>query len=340
MNRWAEYRFKTGRVAKNRVVVPPMASQTADEEGFVTENTVSHYKRLSKSGAGIVFVEYSHIHQSGKGEHNQLGVHSDKQIEGLTMVSSVIKSSGALSGLQIVHVGGKSDSVLTGSPLIGASSIAVPLKSSALETPVEATMLQIDELIHWYVASARRAVLSGFDILELHAAHGYGLNQWLSPVTNQRADVYGGDITGRFLIIKKIVKEIKEKFPAILLAVRLPAQDHFQGGLTHEDMVWVVRALESLGVDLLDVSSGIGGWRRPKGKRGQGYLVEDAKILKDNVSIPVIGVGGIKDGDFIDSLLVDEKVDFAAVGRAILEDPVSWGRENLFKSAENEKITM
>lgn len=329
MNRWSQYQFNNGKTARNRIVVPPMASQTADELGFATPSTWKHYQRLAQSGAGIIFVEYSYIHPSGKGEPNQLGVHLDSQIEGLKKISESLQSSGALSGLQIVHVGGKSNSQLTGSLLIGPSSVPTPVKGQVLETPNEATPSMINNLIEWYLESAGRAEKAGFDIVELHAAHGYGLNQWLSPLTNLRDDEYGGDITGRSLLLRKLATLIKQQHPQLLLAVRLPAQDHLPGGLHLQEMNWVVSELEKIGVDLIDVSSGIGGWKRPEGRLGQGYLVGDAEILKRNTQLPVIGVGGIQSGEFIDQIIAEEKVDFAAVGRAILESPADWIKHHL-----------
>lgn len=293
-------------------------------------------ERLSASGAGIIFTEYSFIHQSGKGEPNQLGVNLDEQIPGLRKISEIAHKSGALSGLQLVHTGGKTSFQLTGSDLIGASAVPVPVKGLDLETPQEATLAEIDQLIWWYIESAQRVYKAGFDIVELHAAHGYGLNQWLSPITNQRTDIYGGDISGRSLLLRKIALEIKNRFPELILAVRLPAQDHFPGGLTYQEMIWVTQELKNIGVDLIDVSSGIGGWRRPRGKTGQGYLVEDAAVLKLHTVLPVIGVGGIKTGDFIDEMLLQEKSDFAAIGRAVLENPILWYQNNL-ALAENFK---
>lgn len=330
-NRWHSYKFRNGKTAKNRVVVPPMASGSANLVGFVTSQTLEHYENLSKSGAGIIFVEYCFIHQSGKSEPNQLGVNLDSQISGLQELSEVIQGAGALSALQIVHAGGKSDSQLTGLPLWGPSAICTPVYNRELEKPFEVSPAEIKQLIDWYTHAAQRALAAGFDILELHSAHGYGLNQWLSPLTNVRADCYGGNIRGRSRLLIEIIKSIKTNFPSLLLSVRLPAQDHADGGLEVHEMQWVVSQLEDLGVDLINVSSGIGGWRRPRGIEGQGYLIEDARQLKQFISIPVIGVGGIQDGDFIDQILADCKVDFAAVGRAILNDPKKWGEENLEK---------
>lgn len=329
LDRSSSYNFKNGKAARNRVVVPPMASQTADSEGYVTKKTIEHYDNLATSGAGLIFVEYSHVHPSGKGEANQLGADSDDKTLGLKKVVSIIQNSGALAGLQLVHVGGKTTTELTHGPLMAPSSISVPVKGWQPEIPHAMTLDQIELWTQWFVQAAKRASLAGFDVVELHAAHGYGLNQWLSPITNQRLDEFGGSIVNRAKLLFKIVTEIKNQIPDLLLAVRLPAQDHFIGGLSTNEMIWVVKQLETLGVDLLDVSSGIGGWKRPEGHQGQGYLVPDAMLLKSNVSIPVIGVGGIETGLFIDELVANHKVDFTAVGRAILTSPLSWGKAHL-----------
>lgn len=332
LDRLSSYKFKNGKIAPNRVVVPPMASQTADSEGHATKKTVEHYVNLASSGAGLIFVEYSHIHFSGKGEANQLAVDSDDKIMGLKKVASAIKENGALAGLQLVHVGGKTTTELTHGSFMAPSSIPVPVKGWEAEIPQAMTLDQIELWVQWFVQAAHRATLAGFDFVELHAAHGYGLNQWLSPITNQRQDEFGGSIARRAKLLFRIVTEIKNQIPDLLLAVRLPAQDHFIGGLSANEMVWVVKQLENLGVDLLDVSSGIGGWKRPEGHQGQGYLVPDAMLLKANISIPVIGVGGIETGSFIDELVSNHKVDFTAVGRAILSNPLSWGLTHLCTS--------
>lgn len=329
LNRHTAYKFKNGASSQNRVVVPPMASQTADKDGFVTENTVEHYGRLAQSRAGLIFVEYSFVHPTGKGEANQLGAYTDAQIPGLTKISSAIHLSSALAGLQLVHVGGKTSTELTGAPLMAPSAIPVPVKGWQPETPTAMTSDQIQDWMDWFVAAAGRAAAANFDLVELHAAHGYGLNQWLSPLTNKRQDSFGGGIEGRSRLLLQIATKIRATYPNLLLAVRLPAQDHMDGGLTVQEMAWVVSQLELVGTDIIDVSSGIGGWRRPDGRTGQGYLIADAAQLKSHISIPVIGVGGIETGNFIDQILQASKVDLAAVGRAILQDPENWGLKNL-----------
>ncbi len=329
LSRYSSYEFRNGVTARNRIVVPPMASQTANLHGFVTEATIEHYRKLASSGAGLIFVEYSFINLSGKGEANQLGADSDEKIEGLTKLAQVIHASGSLAGLQLVHVGGKTTTEITGGALLAPSNIAVPVKGWTPDKPQAMSVDEIEKWELWFSQAAHRALIAGFDFVELHAAHGYGLNQWLSPITNQRSDSFGGSIQNRSRLLLNIVQKIKVLAPHILIAVRLPAQDHMPVGLDLKDMSFVVKQLQTAGVDLIDVSSGIGGWKRPEGKAGQGYLVDDAANIKSEISIPVIGVGGIEEGNFIDELLQDSKVDFAAVGRAILKDPEAWNLNNL-----------
>lgn len=330
INRWNRFKFKNGKITKNRIVVPAMASQTADENGFATQKTILHYQRLASSGAGLIFVEYSFIHQSGKSESNQLGADAENKKEGLEKIVSVIHQSGALAGFQIVHAGGKSSSQITRGPLMGPSALSVPVKGQALEVPIAFLESQIEDYVTWFVDSAHLAYTAGFDFVEIHAAHGYGINQWLSPITNQRSDLYGKDISGRSIILLAIVARIKKEIPAILVSVRIPGQDHLEDGLKLSEMIWVAQKLEATGVDLINVSSGIGGWKRPPGKHGEGYLVHDASMIKKHISIPVIGVGGIESGYFIDEVIKEKKIDFAAVGRAILKSPTEWSEKNLW----------
>jgi NADPH2 dehydrogenase len=310
-------------VIKNRIVVPPMASQTALGDGKASVSTIAHYRRLASSGAGLVMVEYSFVHKNGKSEDNQLGADSDDQISGLSRIASIIRESGGVPALQLVHAGAKSSTDLTGGPLISPSNISVPVKGERLETPRAANSKQIKEFRDSFVSSVGRARKSGFNIIEIHAAHGYGLNQWLSPLTNKRCDLYGGSVLKRARLLFEIITEIKERFPDIILSVRLPGQDHMAGGLTQEDSLLICRELEIIagGIDIINISSGIGGWRRPRNVEGEGYLVSDAGFIQRSIKIPVIGVGGIKTKEYINSQLALNSFSLAAIGRGILENP-------------------
>lgn len=310
---------------RNRVVVPPMASATADSDGFVTSMTCDHYKRLSLSGAGLIMVEYTFVHRSGKSEANQLGVDSDAQITGLSRIAKVIHEHGAKAAIQLVHAGGKSSRELTGGSLLSPSGISVPVKGVTLETPDEASLENIQLLQSAFVQAARRAENSGFDIVELHAAHGYGLNQWLSPITNRRTDAYGGSLENRLRLLLEIIAKIRKDCPDLELSVRMPGQDHHAAGITPLDAIEIAKQLEASGIHVINVSSGIGGWRRPESRMGEGYLVDDAALIQAAVRIPVIGVGGIQTSGYISRSLREKKFSLAAVGRAILNDE-AWGK--------------
>lgn len=298
-----------------------MASETADESGFVTEKTIEHYANLKRAHVGLLMVEYSFIHPSGRSELNQLGINDDLQIPGLTKLAAEIKSSGAMAGIQLTHSGGKSESQFTGGVLQSPSGIVVPVKDKLLDTPDIMTDDDIADWKRWFFEAATRAVKAGFELVELHAAHGYGLNQWLSPITNKTNYRLG------FLL--DIVSIIRSAYPHLLLSVRIPGQDFMEGGLTQSDAKKIAKSLEAVGVDIINVSSGIGGWRRPRERNGEGYLVEEAAYIQSHVSIPVIGVGGIETGDYIDEVINGKKIALAAVGRAILKNPQQWGEVNL-----------
>ena len=321
--------MKNGKALRNRIVVPPMASQTANGKGLVTERTLSHYERLAEAAPGLLMVEYTFVHDSGRSEEHQLGIQSDSHIFGLTQLANRIKQSGSIAGIQITHSGGKTERTLTGGVLMGPSAVAVPVKDRIMETPAAMSKDEICLWIDAFVIAVERAVLAGFDLVEFHAAHGYGLNQWLSPITNRREDVYGGDLQGRMRIILKIISTVRTKHPDLLLSVRMPGQDFLEGGITTEEAVEIAQALETAGIDILNVSSGIGGWRRPSPRIGEGYLVNEAAAIQAKVEVPVIGVGGIETGDFIDASLEANRLSLAAIGRAILRDPKQWRIQNL-----------
>ena len=327
--RFSSWQFRGSKTVKNRVVVPPMASQTATTEGFVTQETLQHYETLSEAGTGILMVEYTYVHRTGRSEENQLGIHSDEHLEGLTTLANLIRNSGALAGIQLSHGGSKSTKDLTGGTLWGPSEIAVPSKDNSFELPTQMSAIEIETWKHAFLSATERAISAGFELVEFHSAHGYGLNQWLSPLTNQRTDSYGGAPEGRAKLLCDIISSAREKFPNLILSARIPGQDFLEGGLSIDDSVKLVEMLKQAGLDLVNVSSGLGGWRRPRDRTGEGYLVSEAQEIQSQTTLPVIGVGGIKSGTYIDDLIGAGVVSFAAVGRKILEAPKVWAETEM-----------
>jgi NADPH2 dehydrogenase len=167
-----------------------------------------------------------------------------------------------------------------------------------------------------------RAQAAGFDLVELHAAHGYGLGQWLSPITNRRADNYGSQ--DRLRLVREIVCEVKQAAPELLISIRIPGNDFLDNGLDEVTMQAFAQDLEAAGADILNVSSGIGGWNKPAAAIDEGFLVPQAAAIQSKVTIPVIGVGGIKSLDFVNRGLERKDFQFAAIGRAILHDQWDW----------------
>ena len=329
MNRLSSIKINNIKHLNNRIVTPAMASQTADLNGTIRNSTLRHYKRLEQAHSGLLIVEYSYVHRSGRSEPNQLAADATQDKSRLSELARILKVSGNLAGLQIVHGGGKSERSLTDGLLLGPSPVSVPDRNRKLEVMDTIKIEEIPQYQKWYVDAAERAYTSGFDLVELHAAHGYGLNQWISPITNIRKDIYGGSNENRFRILFEIVEMIRNSLPDLLLSVRIPGQDFFDQGLKIADAGMLANGLAARGVHIVSVSSGLGGWRRPRERIGEGYLVDEAESIQKLVEIPVIGVGGIKSAHYIDKVIRGKKVDLVAVGRAILKDPLAWNKKIL-----------
>ena len=331
LHRWSHLTLGKGCAIplRNRVVIPSMASASADEQGFATQATLDHYRLLTQAGAALISVEYTFVSLDGRSEPNQLGASKNEHTAGLTAIASLIRSSGAVAGLQLVHGGGKTSRDLTGGPLLGPSAIPVPVKGRDLEVPTAMTASDIIEWKQNFLEAAQRAVQAGFQAVELHAAHGYGFNQWLSPLTNHRTDIYGGSRANRARLLIETIRSIRSEFPSLIMGARIPGQDFIDGGLTLADMIATSRDLVTAGLDYISVSSGLGGWRRPGDRSMEGYLIEEARAIQREISCPIIGVGGIETGGFIDELIRSRSISLAAVGRAILANPAQWGSTNL-----------
>jgi len=311
-----------GRPLRTRLVLPPMASGTGSEAGHVTDATIAHYQRIVGANHGLAFVEYTYVIDHGRSEPNQLGLTGDHHVAGLSRLAAAIRATGALPGIQLTHAGAKTDAALAGRTPLGASALPVPAHGGDMPAPEPMTAAQAAEVAEAFVAAAVRAEAAGFGAIEIHAAHGYFFNQWLSPLTNQRTGAHGGSLAYRARLLLGVVARLRAVLkPETIIAVRFPGQDRLPGGLTVADGSWLAEQLVARGVDVLDVSSGLGGWRRGRDQRGEGYLVADAAALRAAVGVSVIGVGGVATLDYAREALRD--VDFLAVGRAVLTNP-AW----------------
>jgi 2,4-dienoyl-CoA reductase-like NADH-dependent reductase (Old Yellow Enzyme family) len=294
-----------------------MGTDLASPRGEVTHALIAHYARRA-AGVGLVIVEHSYITENGKLSSRQLGIHDDSLINGLADLAEAIREKGTPAAIQINHAGRRASSLICGSQPVAPSTIAA---NESSEVPRELRKDEIKHLISRFGEAAQRAYEAGFDALEIHGAHGFLLNEFTSPLSNKRADEYGGSLENRIRFPLEVVREIRKRlgsdFP---LLYRLGAYDGPDGGISISECQTFARELVKAGINIIDVSGGLIG-SRPEHMSGQGYFLPLAQKIKLVVPVPVIGVGGIKDPRFADEAIRQGKIDLAAVGRAILSDP-------------------
>ncbi len=303
----------------NRLVMPPMATAKATEDGKVTPQLCHYYEEKAAGGyIGLIITEHSYVNLASKAGKGQLSIAEDGDVQGLEQLVRSIHQMGSKVMAQISHAGGAAKREVTGCPVLGPSAVPMP---KTCFVPSEMSLADIQNVIADFAAAALRAKKAGFDGVEIHSAHGYLLNQFYSPLANQRQDAYGPQsLEGRLRLHLEIIQAIRQKvgtqYP---VALRLGACDCMDGGTTLEDSVLAAQILEQAGIDLLDISGGFSGYTHPC-VSSQGYFSEWTEAIKKAVHIPVLLTGGIVDAQAAESLLTQGKADLIGVGRAILKD--------------------
>ena len=301
---------------KNRIVMPPMATGLATTKGEVTEALIKHYVRRAKA-LGLLIVEHSYVERRGRLSPHQLGIFDDSLIPGLTKLTESVHALGTPVAIQINHAGRMTTSEICGAQPVAPSPVP---HSAEHEIPRALSKKEIEPLVEAFGSAAKCAVESGFDAVEIHGAHGFLLNQFLSPLSNRRGDEYGGRLQGRMRFPLQIVIRVKEEIGDFPLLYRLGAGDVKPGGLSLNESKIVAQKLVEKGIHAIDVSGGMIG-SRPEALQGTlGYFVPFAEEIKKVVDVPVIGVGGIRTPEFANELIVKGRADLVAVGRAILAD--------------------
>ena len=307
-----------GLTLKNRIVMPPMATGMATEDGEVTDRHITHYVARAKGGVGLIIIEHTFVAEDGRASKNQLGIYDDKLIPGLKRLIAAIHAEKTKVIIQITHVGAAASRAATGKQPVGASDVMHPKGS---EAPHPLTVSEMKALAVKFGEAARRAAAAGADSVELHGAHGFLLCQFLSPLTNTRTDEYGGTLENRLRFPSEVTMAVKKQLGKNMpLFYRFGADDMREGGLTREEGKLAAQQLEKTGVDVLDVSGGIGGDGQ-KVHTEQGYYVPMAAGVKSVVKVPVIGVGHITEPEYADRIIREGQVDMAAVGRLLLSTP-------------------
>lgn len=321
--------FEPGQVGtlalKNRLVKAPMASRLAGLDGAVTERMITYYRQLARGGVGLVVVEFAYIDDlSSDAIDNQLGASNNGHIPGLQWLASSIKENGARAALQIVHCGRQRMSLKA--PMKAPSPIAwEELAARGASPPEELTPAEIQTIVEAFGEAALRAKRSGFDMVEIHGAHGYLITNFLAPFTNKRTDRYGGDLNNRMRFLLEVIANVREKVgPEYPLGVRLVGTDYQEEGIPIEDTKKVAAEIERAGVDAIHISGGDHDTMDQQvipSYWPTGYNVWAAAEIKKVVNIPVFASGAITTPELAESILADGKADFISLGRPLLADP-------------------
>ncbi|MGG2196933.1 NADPH dehydrogenase NamA [Paenibacillus validus] len=302
---------------KNRIVMSPMCMYAcADESGRVNDWHRIHYPSRAVGQVGLIIVEATAVTAQGRISANDLGIWSDEHVAGLRELTALVHGQGTHIGIQIAHAGRKAT---VDGPIVAPSAIAFDEKS---RTPEAMTLEQIEETIAAFGTAARRAKEAGFDVVEIHAAHGYLINEFLSPLTNKRDDAYGGDRARNFRFLSEVVRAVQAEWDGPLF-VRISASDYHPEGMTPSDYVEYARLLKEQGVDLIDVSSGALVPVPPKVYPG--YQVPFSEQLRREAGIATGAVGLITEAEQAEEILQSGRADLIFLGRALLRDPY-WPR--------------
>lgn len=323
-----------GLTLPNRLVVAPLC-QYSVTDGLVGDYHLAHLGRFALGGFGLVMVEATGVTAEGRISHGDVGLWSDEHVPGLARVVAFLHAHGSAAGVQLAHAGAKASSKrpwdgegpVTAEnahpgeePWQTVSASAVPV-APGWPTPHALTVDELAEVREAFAAAARRALAAGFDVVEVHAAHGYLLNQFLSPLTNRRDDGYGGSREGRMRFPLEVVEAVRAAWPEDRpLFVRVSSVDGSRDGVTLEDTVAFARELKARGVDVVDSSGGGlgGGWQHPI---GYGYQVPFAARIRAEADIATMAVGLIVDARQAETVVEQGHADLVAVGREAQDDP-------------------
>lgn len=319
-----------GTHLRNRIMVAPMCQYSVErQDGVPTDWHLVHLGALARGGAGLVMSEATSVVPEGRISPQDTGIWSNAQLEGWRPITSFIRSQSAVPAIQLAHAGNKASTYRSwsgsgsvpvdagGWRTVGPSSTGYP----GLAAPIAMSVEDISGVVEAFAAAAKRSVAAGFEVVEVHAAHGYLLHQFLSPLSNDRTDGYGGDLAGRGRLLREVVGAVREVWPEDrALLVRISATDWVDGGHSLDDSVEVAGWLRDLGVDLIDVSSG-GVSPDQRISPAPGYQVPLAARIRREARIPTAAVGMITEPSQAEAVLAEGSADLVALARVLLRDP-------------------
>ncbi len=302
---------------QNRIIVSPMCQYMALETGEITEWHVVHYGSMALGGPSLVMVEATGVEARGRISVNDVSLYDDVHVGGLRRIADFVHQQGVKIGVQLAHAGRKAN---VPDPILAPSAIRF---SDHYQVPQEMSRAHQEEVLTAFRAAALRAIDCGFDIIEIHMAHGYLLHQFLSPFSNQRTDEFGGSPHNRarfpLQVIDTVKKAVANRIP---VGIRVSATDYVSGGYNEVDMVQFCKMFVDHGIEVIDVSSGGNAPIAPP--IYPGYQVPFASLIKRAVSVPVIAVGMLDDPLLAEHVVRSGETDAVAVARGFLRDK-HWG---------------
>lgn len=328
-----------GMTFRNRVVIAPMCMYSA-QDGIANDFHLVHYGRFALGGAGLVIVEATAVQPQGRITHGDLGLWSDDHIPALTRIADFLKSHGSVAGIQLAHAGRKAsmqrpwngngplneNDIARGDvPWEVMASSAEPVGANWL-IPKEMSIADIETLKADFRFAAERALRAGFEVLELHCAHGYLMHSFLSPLINKRTDAYGGDRTGRMRLPLEVAAILRDAWPADRpVFLRVSSVDQVEGGSDIHDTIAFAQELKKIGIDIIDCSSGgvAAGAVSALGVRDYGFQVGYAEQVRRGAQMPTMAVGLIVDPLHAEEIVANGQADLVAIAREALHDP-SW----------------
>jgi 2,4-dienoyl-CoA reductase-like NADH-dependent reductase (Old Yellow Enzyme family)/NADPH-dependent glutamate synthase beta subunit-like oxidoreductase len=307
---------------KNRIVMPALASFLFEDDGSISDATVEHYRRRAAGGPAMIIMEAHAVSPDGVVSAHQARIYDDRFIEGLSKIATVMKSEGSVPAIQINHCGRQTSIKIIKRKPLAPSPIPCPTIHGDVE-PLTTT--RIHDIVQKFGDAAERAKQAGFELIEIHGAHGYLINQFLSKVSNIREDEYGGDTVGRSRFAIEIVETVRKRLgPHFPLSFKISAQEFLPQGLTVTESIEILKLLVRAGIDIVQVSAGndiTPEWICQPMFMEKACLVESAATIKKALNIPVMTVGRINDPLIANSILEKKQADLVCMGRGLLADP-------------------
>jgi len=304
-----------GLTLKNRLLMSPMCMYMSHENAQVTDWHVVHYATRAQGGAALVMVEAIAVSPEGRISSQDLGIYDEAHLPGLTRLVEAIHAMGAKAGIQLAHAGRKSKANVQ--EIFAPSAVSYDEMSPM---PAKADEAYIMKTIDDFRTAAQRADRAGFDLAQVHAAHGYYLNQFLSPLTNLRNDGFGGNFENRIKVLAETITAVREVWPADKpLGMRVSAEEYEDGGLHPADVAAVINAVKDRGIDYVDVSSG--GLTPIVPKTFNGYQIPMAREIREVTGLPVAAGGLVTDPLYAEEIVASGSADMVYLGRELLRNP-------------------